>query len=100
MGQNEGVSKMTINKIGCSVLFPFDQSRRMAVDYDKEEDVLYIQYVHSSLEADDATQIGDYILRFFKSKVIGITIINALKHVRANFMDAPDIFADEKLIYA
>ena len=91
---------MTIERLGCSVLFPFDQSRRFAVDYDKEEDVLYIQYGSSSVEADDATQLGDYILRFVKSKVIGLTIINALKHIRANFMDAPNIFADEKLIYA
>jgi uncharacterized protein YuzE len=87
-------------KIGCNVLFPNDQSRKMFIDYDKEEDVLYIKYVESSQKADDTAQIGDYILRFFKNRVIGLTIINALRHIKANFTDAPSIFCDDKLIYA
>lgn len=84
----------------CNFLFPLEQTRNISVDYDEEADVLYISYVKKRTEATDATQIGDYIIRFVNQKVIGITIINALEHINESFKDMPNILQEKSLIYA
>ena len=91
---------MTNENFGCDFLFPLLQSRKISVDYDEQEDVMYINYLGTIKEADDATQIGDYIIRFAQNKVVGITVINALEHIKAKFADMPSLFNDEKLVYA
>ena len=91
---------MTNDKVGCNFLFPLNQSRKIAVDYDEEDDILYVSYLGGPEEADDATRIGDYIVRFAGYKIIGVTILNALKHIETDFTDMPNMFKDESLVYA
>lgn len=54
-------------------------SSRIWTDYDKEADVLYINFKESH-EADDSEITDeDVIIRYKKRDIIGLTIINASK---------------------
>jgi len=47
-------------------------------NYDKEEDVLYINIGNKPQKADFASRTGDFIIRYKKdNSVVGITILNA-----------------------
>jgi len=52
---------------------------RIWTDYDKEADVLYINFKKPSHADDSEIMDDDVIIRYEKGDVIGITIINASK---------------------
>ncbi len=54
-------------------------SSRIYTDYDKEADVLYINFEESPKADDSEITDEDVIIRYKKGDVIGITIINASK---------------------
>lgn len=68
---------------------------KITVDYDKVEDVLYINYRNSPIQkADFARRFGDYIVRIKDGRVIGVTILEASKHCKKNFEDKPTILKE------
>lgn len=54
-------------------------SSRIYTDYDKEADVLYINFEESPKADDSEITDEDVIIRYEKGDVIGITVINASK---------------------
>ncbi len=54
--------------------------KNYSIDYDKDADVLYINFHNQPLKADDAIQVGDIIYRYKDNKLIGITIIDFRKN--------------------
>ncbi len=52
---------------------------RIWTSYDKEADVLYINFKKPSRADDSELTDDDIIIRYEKGKVIGITILNASK---------------------
>ena len=52
---------------------------RIWTDYDKEADVLYINFKKPSHADDSEIMDDDVIIRYEKGSIIGITIINASK---------------------
>ncbi|MGA2677566.1 MAG: DUF2283 domain-containing protein [Methanobacterium sp.] len=52
---------------------------RIWSDYDKEADVLYINFKKPSHADDSEIMDDDVIIRYEKGNIIGITIINASK---------------------
>ena len=87
------VAKMReIEKVAREVLACGKPVSKILVDYDKSEDVLYLNYLSSNpQEADFGTKIGDYILRFKKNFIVGVTILNAIEHFKKQFSDVPEI---------
>ncbi len=69
--------------------------------YDKDCDVLYVSFLKSEPEAADFGRcIGDYIIRVKDSRVIGVTVLDALSHLANNFADSPKILWPESLLLA
>lgn len=54
------------------------------VTYDKENDVLYIRCAEPH-SADDSKTIGDYIYRYNRGKLVGITILEASENYQNGF---------------
>jgi uncharacterized protein YuzE len=52
---------------------------RMWISYDKEADVLYINFKKPSHADDSILTEDDIIIRYEKNKIVGITILNASK---------------------
>ncbi len=52
---------------------------RIWTDYDKEADVLYINFKKPSHADDSEFMDDDVIIRYEKGEIIGITILNASK---------------------
>ena len=86
------------------MLSNFKQETRLTIDYDAEEDILYIHTCGKPIEADDATQIGDYIIRLKNQVVIGITLLNARANSRIQLVgvppELPQALRDCRLVYA
>ena len=62
------------------------QSTRIWTNYDKEADVLYINFKKPS-HADDSTITDDnVIIRYEKGEIVGITILDASK-LKSNLKD-------------
>lgn len=62
--------------------------RRLSLLYDRDVDVLYINFTHSKPEkADFGKRDGDYILRFKQGEWIGVTVLNAQNHSLHGFDD-------------
>lgn len=81
-----------IEKVAIAILGCGRPASKIMVDYDKLQDVLYINYLNSDPEeADFGTKVGDYILRFKKNFIVGVTILNAEEHLKKRFSDVPDI---------
>ena len=63
---------------------------KILVDYDRHNDVLYINFLNSDPQkADFGTRLGDYIIRMKENKVVGVTILNAREHFQRHFEDNP-----------
>lgn len=56
-------------------------SRHTWVDYDKEADVLYMNFEKPQIASDSVLQ-GDILIRRNNGKIIGLTIMNASKFKR------------------
>lgn len=54
-------------------------SSRIWTDYDKEADVLYINFKKPSHADDSKLMDDDVIIRYEEGEIIGITILNASK---------------------
>jgi len=62
--------------------------RRLSLLYDRDVDVLYINFTHSKPQkADFGKRNGDYILRFKENELIGVTVLNAQEHSLHAFDD-------------
>ena len=68
--------KKVINIIPQLLDIPY---KRMWYSYDEEADVLYLNFKKPSHADDSIITEDDIITRYEKSKVVGITIINASK---------------------
>ncbi len=55
------------------------QYKRIWTAYDKEADVLYLNFKKPSHADDSELTDDDVIIRYEKEKIIGITILNASK---------------------
>ena len=53
-------------------------ARQMWIDYDKEADVLYINF-EKPQNADDSVMDGNIIVHKRANKIVGLTIVNASK---------------------
>jgi len=72
-----------------SALFSRPEAQTL-VDYDKSEDVLYVNFLCSEPEAADfGRRFGDYIIRIKGRRVVGVTVINAIEHFDKHFEDIP-----------
>jgi uncharacterized protein YuzE len=72
---------------------------KIVIDYDKAEDVLYINYKNSPIQkADFGRRFGDYVIRIKDGHVIGVTILEASKHCGKNFDDKPTILKEPMTI--
>jgi len=60
---------------------------RISTDYDKEADVLYINFKEDSRADDSKITDDDVIIRYKKGSIIGVTISNASKkrNLKINF---------------
>jgi uncharacterized protein YuzE len=56
---------------------------KLWIDYDKEADVLYVNFGQPQ-KAEDAKQEAGIIVRKKKNKLVGITILNASRFDRKN----------------
>jgi uncharacterized protein YuzE len=84
-----------IEEVATTVFKTVKPNKNIVVDYDKEEDVLYINFPKSPIQvADFARRFGDYIVRIKDGTVIGVTIINAKQHLRKSFADKPSILVE------
>ena len=84
-----------IEEVATNVFKNMKPNKNIIVDYDKEEDVLYINFPNSPIQvADFARRFGDYIVRIKSGVVIGVTIINAEQHSKKNFADKPSILVE------
>jgi len=55
------------------------ENKRLMIDYDKEADILYLNF-DRQIQADDSELTDDEVLiRYKDQKVIGFTILNASK---------------------
>lgn len=62
--------------------------RQLRLIYDRDVDVLYINFTHSKPQkADFGKRNGDYILRFKENELIGVTVLNAQEHSLHAFDD-------------
>ena len=91
---------MKDKKAFVDMLLNFRKKAQFTMNYDGAEDVLYINFSGKPKEADDATQIGDYIIRCRNNEVIGITILNAREHSRMELIDAPEMLKESKPVFA
>jgi hypothetical protein len=81
------IEKLAITVLGCG-----RSASKVMVNYDRLEDVLYLNYLNSDPQkADFGTKVGDYILRFKRNVIVGVTVLNAKEHFRKQFSDVPDI---------
>jgi uncharacterized protein YuzE len=48
-------------------------------NYDKEADVLYINFDKPSIADDSEMREDDTIIRYYKNKIVGVTVLNAKK---------------------
>ena len=55
------------------------QYKRIWTTYDKEADVLYLNFKKPSHADDSELTDDDVIIRYEKEKIIGITVLNASK---------------------
>ena len=55
--------------------------RRIWMTYDKEADVLYVNFKKPSHADDSELTDDDIIIRYEKGQIVGITILNASKRV-------------------
>ena len=68
---------------------------KVIVDYDDVEDVLYVNYQNSPVQAADfGRRFGDYIVRVKNGFVIGVTILDAKLHFEKKFADKPLILSE------
>lgn len=83
---------MSMTKVATDVFQRVKPESHVIVDYDKVEDVLYVNFTNSPVqEADFGRRFGDYIVRIRQGLVIGVTILNAQYHYKRNFSDKPSI---------
>lgn len=69
---------------------------KIIANYDKVEDVLYINFLKSPpQEADYGHRVRDYIVRMKDREVVGVTVLNAQKHFLTDFKDIPEIVVDK-----
>jgi uncharacterized protein YuzE len=72
------------------------KKEKILANYDKVEDVLYINFLKSPpQEADYGHRVRDYIVRMKGREVVGVTILNAREHSLKNFSDIPEIVLDK-----
>jgi uncharacterized protein YuzE len=84
-----------LEKVATAVFQAIKPDSHVVIDYDQEEDVLYINYTNSPLQpADFGRRFGDYIIRIRESLVIGVTILNAHIHFANRFSDKPSILKE------
>jgi len=84
-----------IVEVATDIFHTIKPDSKIIIDYDKKEDVLYINYHNSPLQkADFGRRFGDYIVRIKDGVVIGVTILNASLHFKRNFSDKPSILTE------
>lgn len=84
-----------IEKVAVEVFSCVSHDSEVLADYDRSEDVIYVNFLNSSPQkADFGTKLGDYIVRFKKNKIVGVTILNAMEHSRKRFNDMPDVLCE------
>jgi len=91
----------TIEKAAIEAFSGLNPDKKIIADYDKSEDVLYLNFVNSPPEtADFGRCFGDYILRFKNNGlIVGITIVNAKEHYEKHFEDKPQSLVEPTLIH-
>ena len=77
MGQNQGGAKI-LSLVPELLEVPY---LRIWTAYDKEADVLYINFKKPSRADDSELTDDDIIIRYEEGEIIGITILNASKRV-------------------
>jgi uncharacterized protein YuzE len=84
-----------IAKVATDVFQAVKPESHVIVDYDKVEDVLYVNFTDSPVqEADFGRRFGDYIVRIRQGLVIGVTVLNAHTHYQIKFSDKPSILTE------
>jgi len=84
-----------IKEVATEVFHIIKPDSSIIVDYDKEEDVLYVNFPNSPIQkADFGRRFGDYIIRIRHGLVIGVTILNASSHSKTRFADKPSILTE------
>jgi uncharacterized protein YuzE len=79
-----------IIELATTVFHAIKPDAKIIINYDEEEDVLYINYTKSPiLKADFGRRFNDYIIRIKNNSVIGVTILNAISHSKIRFNDKP-----------
>jgi hypothetical protein len=60
-----------------------EEKKELVINYDKENDVCYINFYNPPLEADSSNMVGDTVFRSKKGKPIGATIMcfSKYKHI-------------------
>lgn len=92
-----------IEKVAIKIFSLLKPKSKILTDYDKSEDVLYINFVNSEPQkADFGRRFGDYIIRMKNDgTVVGVTILNAMEHFQKRFVDKPPILREPiTLIFA
>lgn len=82
-------SATAIKKKASQKFLPFmPNGRRLRLIYDRDVDVLYINFTHSKPDkADYGRKQGDYILRYKNDALVGVTILNTVEHLKDCFED-------------
>jgi len=57
-------------------------SKVMWIDYDKEADVLYINF-EKPQKATDSKMVNDMIIHYRKDEIVGVTVLHASNHLKA-----------------
>ena len=90
MEKGRWVEPVELAKAAHGVFDALADSRKVDIDYDRRADVLYVNFTHSPHEnADYTLDTGDYVFRYRKGELIGVTVIDAALHGSLAFKDFP-----------
>jgi uncharacterized protein YuzE len=88
-----------IIEVATTVFQSIKPDSKVKINYDDEEDVLYINFPNSPAQkADFGRRFGDYIVRVKHGFIIGVTILDAKKHLKKNFSDKPPILTKPMIV--